>query len=151
MQALPIERAHCSDFDEVCIDDLYLQLKANPQPITPLIFNFKAPNERASERKPYDRLKSDAVIALALLHHLILREGMRIERVLTRLEQFTSRYLVVEFMPMGLWDGKTTRPMPHWYTTDWFRSHLAHRFTILSEEVLEENRILFIAQRKDRR
>jgi hypothetical protein len=62
------------------------------------------------------------------------------------LKKYSNKYVMTEFMPMGLWDGKTAIPYPAWYTTDWFRENFSKHFDIIKEEQLEENRILFFGK-----
>jgi hypothetical protein len=54
--------------------------------------------------------------------------------------------VLIEFMPLGLFDGTSTPPIPSWYSVDWFRSNFAKQFELLQEETLEENRILFVGR-----
>ena len=106
----------------------------------PWLSNFAPPLEK--------RITADVVIALALTHHLILGQHMDISTLINRFQSMTKKFLRVEFMPFGLAVGDKNSKIPEWYTLDWFREHLRSKFTIISEEKLEINRILLVAELK---
>jgi hypothetical protein len=106
----------------------------------PWLSNFAPPLEK--------RITADVVIALALTHHLILSQHMDISTLINRFQNMTNKFLLVEFMPFGLSVGDKNSKSPEWYTLHWFREHLRSKFTIISEEKLEANRILFVAELK---
>lgn len=78
-------------------------------------------------------LKADAVLALALTHHLILGQGYSMEFVAQKLRDLTYSVCFVEFMPLGL--GVPNRPtrVPEWYSLDNFRLALEKHFDSLVE------------------
>jgi hypothetical protein len=87
--------------------------------------------------------RADVVIALALVHHLALAQGMSFQEVVRQLASLTSRDLVVEFMPNGL--GGTPQnprpvpdPLPDWYQLDAFLAALRKSFTTV--EVVDYER-----------
>jgi len=99
-------------------------------------------------KSPYKRFKSDLVIALALTHHLILREGCSMDFILKEFRKYTNKFAFIEFMPLGLWSPGSEVRVPPWYTRDNFRNSFCKYFDFLLEEQLEENRILFIGKVK---
>ncbi len=94
-----------------------------------------------------DRARADILFALAIMHHLILSQHADIEAVLEKFSKMTRKYLAIEFMPLGLWDGEKAPPLPEWYTENWFESNLAARFEILEKEKVE-HRIFFFCKKK---
>jgi len=94
------------------------------------------------------RLKADVVLVLAVTHHLFLRQGYSAEKVFTTLDAICGKYLIVEFMPLGLWDGKIAPILPDWYSEEWFCGALRESFEIEKREQTEENRILFVCRKK---
>jgi hypothetical protein len=94
------------------------------------------------------RFGSEAVVALAITHHLLLGQNLAIEHVLKIIAAFSRRYVFIEFMPKGLYNGRFAPPVPAWYSLDWFRNALQAEIDILLEEKLEENRILFVGELK---
>ena len=77
------------------------------------------------------QLQSDIVFALALTHHLILSQGISLLVLLNTLSHLTHQYIVIEFMPLGLWDGKNAPPIPDWYNINWFRVHFEKYFMLI--------------------
>lgn len=146
---LNLEYAYCSDYDENAVDLMYKVNKGNER-LSPALMNFLFPNITSFTVHPSDRLKSDAVVALAVTHHILLTQQLKIDFVFSSLSQFTRKYIAVEFMPLGLWDGKSGHPIPDWYTLEWFRDHFNNHFDLLLEEQLEANRILLFGVKKNK-
>jgi hypothetical protein len=96
------------------------------------------------EESPEERFRSEAVVALALTHHLLLTAGYSLDTVLEVLSLYSSRYVFVEFMPLGLHDGTAPVAVPSWYTQEWFQAGFERRFRLIERTQLEENRILFV-------
>lgn len=94
-----------------------------------------------------NRFKSDCATALALMHHLTLRHRMQFGEALDSLMEYTQRYLVVEYMPLGLWDGKSSIKIPEWYSESNFVSALEARTQVLRREEIDSNRVLFVCER----
>jgi SAM-dependent methyltransferase len=100
-------------------------------------------------RKVEERLKSDVVIALALTHHLLLTDGLEISVMWRRFAEMTERFLIVEFMPLGLWGGHGEYPhVPSWYNLEWFKSEMSKNFELVGQHNISVNRILLVAQVK---
>lgn len=100
------KRVVAFDIDEGCIENLYSQVKNDQLDILPLVLNF---TELTQDRYSiYDgkkvlinasqRLRSDSVIALGIVHHLVLGLGMTFEKVLDRLIPLCEKQLVIEFV-----------------------------------------------------
>ena len=114
----------CSDYDEHAVDALYLRLKPKSGAgVTPLLYNVMMPDPIRCDAGR--RLAGDVVIALALSHHLLLTQGYLLDAVLERIALHGRRYMIIEFMPKGLWDGKAGKPVPDGYSREWFEKGLA--------------------------
>ncbi|MBM4113918.1 MAG: hypothetical protein FJ253_11220 [Phycisphaerae bacterium] len=98
------------------------------------------------EAPPTERFRSDAVVALALTHHLLLTQGLDLREVLSVLGSFADRFVLIEFMPRGLWDGSAEPSVPDWYTEAWFRAEFERCFELLECTPLEPNRTLFVGR-----
>jgi SAM-dependent methyltransferase len=92
------------DTDESCITSLYRNAKANELYILPLLMDFTCPspgygvvNQLSSPAT--ERLRCDLVLALALVHHLVFKKYMNFEQIASALDTFSSRWLLVEFVP----------------------------------------------------
>lgn len=140
-----VKDAVCFDYDEVAISRGFLRARKDKDLRSHLYFglvNFVSDRNRK-------KCQSDVVIALAVTHHLILTQKLTIEYITDILWEYTRKYLIVEFMPEGLWSERYTYQVPEWYTLDWFRSGLETRFKILSQEQLAYNRICLICEVRD--
>jgi len=145
---LNLKQIILADYDENAIEIAYAVLKNEQNnTITPLLLNFMfTPNIEGTTK----RLKSDIAIALAVTHHLVLTQQFSLDAIFERLEKFSNNYVMIEFMPLGLWaTGDKTYPTnPAWYTIEWFREKFEAKFDKLIEEQLEENRIVFVGKIK---
>jgi hypothetical protein len=66
------------------------------------------------------------------------------------MERLTNKYVIVEFMPLGLYSGEenVTPTLPDFYTLDWFKGVFSDHFTYIHDEKLEKNRHVFIGEIK---
>ncbi|WP_072934313.1 hypothetical protein [Schwartzia succinivorans] len=147
--------AFCSDFDESAVNTLYKIVRDNEDArgsLYPIYYDFM--NEAYDEYNVnhlVNRLKNDVVVALAMTHHLILSQHINMDIMFERLAGLTTRYIVVEFMPLGLWGGGDDMPLvPDWYNVDTFKKCMAKQFNILESHVLEKNRIVFIGEKNSK-
>jgi hypothetical protein len=143
LRAEIVARATCTDADERAVDAAYERTRlaggALHTAVLDIIYSIMSP----FDDPPMARLRSDAVIALAVTHHLLLTQGVPVEQVLRRIAAFAGRFVFVEFMPLGLWDGAKAPPVPSWYNIEWFRAAFVREFDLWHEELLEPNRVLF--------
>jgi hypothetical protein len=141
----------CSDSDPAAVESAYSLFKrfARGHCTAAMIDFFE---DCRSIRVPTvsERYRADTVVALALTHHLILTRGIQGELLMQRIADFCERHAVVEFMPMGLWNGKEGPPVPPWYTLDWFRKYFLDHFELLHEEELAPNRVVLIGRKRSK-
>ena len=128
------------DGDEPTVDSLYRALRAEAsEAILPLVMDLTDPSPaigwRNRERAAFfDRGSPDAVLCLALVHHLAITANVPLPAVLDWLHAFTPR-LVIEFVaptdPMAtrLLANKPAGMFPD-YTADAFERLLAERFDL---------------------
>lgn len=138
-----VQSVTCSDQNEHAIDALYRRIRSTGRSgITPLVHDFMIPDPiRCNQPRDFT---SDVVIALAVTHHLLLSQGFLLDAVIERMVSYGRRHLIIEFMPKGLWDGRSGPPVPSWYTVTWFAEGLARHGRVVLQEQLEENRIIFL-------
>ncbi|MFY0650429.1 MAG: hypothetical protein JXQ96_00280 [Cyclobacteriaceae bacterium] len=143
-----IEHIICSDYDDNAIDTLYKDLRKKQLRITPVLMDFRANISDNKFKAAQVRFKSEAVLALALTHHLILTQNLSLKFILERIKSFSNKYVFVEFMPQGLYSSNFDKlPLiPPWYTKNWFRSEFEKHFRLVDEAQLEDNRCLFIGE-----
>lgn len=142
-----VENVICTDYDENAVDFMYHVLKKEKSKIIPAVLDFIMPICACFKgRPPWDRFKSDAVVVLAVTHHLLLTQNVLIDCVLNTIKSYTKRYIFVEFMPMGLYNGKSAPPVPSWYNINWFKRYFEKYFSIILIEELGKNRVLFFGE-----
>jgi SAM-dependent methyltransferase len=134
------------DGDEKVVDLLYRRLHAaGKENILPLVMNLVDPSGgigwRNRERAPFvERIRPDATLALALIHHLTIAANVPLPEVVSWLASFGGR-VVVEFphvddvqvkrllanKPAGLFDD---------YQRDAFEKLLGEQFLVHRQETL---------------
>ncbi len=129
------------DYDENAIELSLIELRQRGSKVGSYLFNFMLP-----KRDLYQDFKHDVVLALAVTHHLILSQGFLIDAIFEQVKRYSNQYVFIEFMPLGLWNGKEAPDLPPWYTVDWFEKHFKKYFRLLHKDAYEENRILFIGK-----
>jgi SAM-dependent methyltransferase len=144
------------DADDYVVDGLYRRLRdEGERRILPLVMNLTDPSPgigwRGRERAPFfDRARPDAVLCLALVHHLALTSNVPLPEVVDWLRAFDAQ-VVVEFvdpadpmakrllanMPPGLHDA---------YQRDTFERLLGECFTVQRRvELPSGTRMLYAA------
>ena len=98
-----------ADIDESSIDNLYLAAKEPQLNILPARLHFAdltreiyspcaPPGSGPLFLSAVQRLRSEVVLCLGLIHHLVLGQNMSIEGVLSILSDLTSKALILEFI-----------------------------------------------------
>lgn len=138
------KRIIMGDYDENAIDKGFDFFNKNNIPINTMWMNCMLPCEYESVIK---RIKSDIVFGLAITHHLILSQGFSLDFIFERFKSYTNKYVVIEFMPYGLWDGIGKYPsVPEWYNQQWFSDSFSKYFKIRHIEEIETNRIVYVGE-----
>jgi hypothetical protein len=136
------------DVDPAAVERNYRRIRADQETgILPLLLDLTNPSpaqgwagrERLSlaERGP-----ADAVLALALIHHLAIGHNLPLEKIAAYLRRLAPR-LIIEFVPKS--DSQVKRLMlsrpdifPH-YTKDGFEQAFARHFTVESSAPVENS------------
>ncbi len=139
-----VEQVICTDYDEKAVDQLLLKTKG--EKVFMACFDFMGDVREALTRERSERFKSDLVIALAVTHHLLLTQKYSIDAIFSSIASFTRKHLIIEFMPLGLWDGTSAPPIPDWYSEEWFAENMGRYFKITKRVSLEENRVAFVGE-----
>ena len=137
----------CLDSDSNALNFGYLLAKKVHSNIDWATLNPFKNNYSVSEPPPFERLRSELVVALAVTHHLILSQYIAISEVIKILSFYTSKYIIVEFMPLGLYNGISAPPLPNWYNIENFSAEFCRFFKIIEMCKIEKNRILFIGEK----
>ena len=133
----------CTDSDSYALNTGYLSAQRTRSNIDWATINPFADNYNVFEIPAYIRLRSEVVVALAITHHLILSQHIGISKVIEILGLYTSKYIILEFMPLGLYNGTSAPPIPGWYNIESFSLVFSKFFTIIDIHKIEKNRILF--------
>ncbi len=94
-----------ADLDPNCIDRLYRNIrKENIQLIQPIIQDLSIPSPATGvnneERHSFlERGERDAVLALALIHHLAIGKNIPLEKITTMFSRLCKKWLIIEFVP----------------------------------------------------
>jgi len=145
------------DKDDQCINILYKKVKEeNITSILPLCMDLMNPstasgfanNERASFG---ERIHTDAVMALALVHHLAIGYNLSLSQIAEYLSGFSPQ-LIIEFVPkedekvqLLLQNKKDIYPE---YTREHFENIFRQRFTLIEKvQVPDSDRIIYLMKR----
>ena len=96
-----------ADSDWHCVDSLYQYMLQHPEhPILPLCVDIADPTPARgfanAERSSFtDRMPSDLVVALALIHHLVLGRNIPLNRIAAYFCLLTRHWLILEFVPLN--------------------------------------------------
>ena len=135
------------DYDESAIEVSYRKLRELNSSVETYLLNFMLPKRDDVSTS----LKSDISLSLAITHHLILSQGFSLDFIFSRINEYTDKFVYIEFMPLGLWGGGEELPdIPIWYTEEWFREGFVKKFDLVRREQLEKNRIIYIGKIKNK-
>ncbi|MBI4092664.1 MAG: SAM-dependent methyltransferase [Candidatus Kerfeldbacteria bacterium] len=148
-----------ADADALAVDLLYREMKQQQERnLLPLVIDVTSPTPGVgwenTERLPFrHRGAFDAVLCLALVHHLALRQNLSFEQIAKFLRKL-SPWLIVEFIPKE--DSQAQRLLqlkedifPH-YTQSNFLAVFQHFFTVHQQlPVGDSRRTLYLMRGKD--
>jgi SAM-dependent methyltransferase len=127
-------RAVAWDISEQSVDCVFADASQRQHDILPLVVDVASPSPSFGFRGTTypgatDRYRTDCVLALALIHHLVFRQHLDFDRIVSALAQLTNNRLIVEFVEptdhllQTFWDRRTS-----WYTLDNFVHALRKQF-----------------------
>lgn len=141
------------DTDLQTVDRLYANLKESGKNILPLCVDLAHPTPSAGwENRENASFLSrcsghfDTVMMLAVIHHLLLRSQIPMDRIATLCSNLTSKHLILEWVPPS--DAKfreLLRGRDALYahiTESSFREAFAQYFSVVREETLANGRIM---------
>jgi hypothetical protein len=151
------------DLDHGCVDDLYESVREKKiKNVIPVYMNivtatppfFRGENCGGAPIGPFlngarDRFKCDCALALAVTHHLAMRQCLDFSEIISVLSSYTTRYLIVEFIDR---DDKTLRDISDdfgWYTRLNFEAAIAGQSFVILDRALSspETRTLYLCER----
>lgn len=124
------------DVDEMCVRSLYTRASKGELQILPLIMDVRAPSPpRTSVRHgsfypaAQERLKGELVLGLAIVHHLVFKQGLGFDEIVEMLAAFVGRWLLIEFVPRtDRYVSEWYSDQFSWYSTENFVAALSERF-----------------------
>ncbi len=146
-----------TDFDPICINNLYKEIKSKKQKnVQPLILDIANPSPSIgvnnTERTAFlKRAKVDLAIALAVIHHLVIGKNISFEQVAETFQQVCN-YLIIEFVPKT--DDKiqlmlsNKKDIYNNYTEENFTQAFSHYFKIEEKfPVGSSGRVLYLMKK----
>jgi ribosomal protein L11 methylase PrmA len=148
-----------ADVDPVAVEKNYLDVKRNGENnILPLLIDLTSPSPALGwanqERLSFgERAKADAVVALALVHHLAIGNNLPLARIAQYLAELAP-HLVIEFVPKE--DSQTQKLLLNRpdifddYTTAGFEQAFGQLYeTRRKEPIKNTHRVLYLMQRRE--
>ncbi len=146
--------------DPVCVDAIVKQIREKGiSNVCPAYVDLTqvSPN-LGNNLKEYDNIfergKSDMVFGLAIIHHLAITYSFTFSQIFELFGQFTSRYLIIEFIPRE--DDKVKILLQNRgrsfeeYTLENFEKELNLHFKILEKnQISSSERILYLLKKGD--
>jgi len=173
-------RVVAMDNDEASMNRLYKLSKLKGLPIMPLVMDIvhptpdvpPSPNLATDQHMMKSRIKGDAlilqsankrlqcdmVLALAIVHHLTLGQGLGWRKAVKLLSSFSNKHLVVEFVPkddplitgeMDFFPAFNKNPLGfEWYTKENWLRELSGCYKTIEEKGRQGNRVIFVCSEK---
>lgn len=89
------------DLDESSVDRLFAEARRERMDILPLVANLVRPLPPVNAGVyPDERLRSEMVLALAIVHHLALGQSHSFDEIAATLGKLSTKYLLVEFVDL---------------------------------------------------
>lgn len=147
------------DYDKVVIGDLWRNARNEQLDILPLVVNIARPtpgvgwkNAECTSFLDRARGRFDAVLMLAVIHHMLVTEGIPLPEIIDLASQLTTDLLVIEYVaPADSMFRKLARGRDHlytWLTREVFEQECRQRFEIVECLPLNDiNRILYVMKK----
>lgn len=147
-------RAVAFDNDEHCINQLYADAVQGGHDVQPLVMSCVYPSPRYGlgsglVESAVERLQSDLVLGLALVHHLVFKMHLNFDQIAAGLAAYARKTLIVEFPPHDDIHVKQWMTERHaWYTVENFTRALRPHFPKISHVASHPDpRILLVCER----
>jgi len=149
-----------TDLDPEVVGRLWRRAKEEQANILPLVVNLARPTPalgwRNRETSSFlERAEGyfDAVLMLAVVHHLLVTDQIPLDEIIEQASRLTTTWLVIEYV--GPDDPQFKRllrgrdALYHWFERDVFEKELSKRFEIIHQDKVADNgRWLYAARRR---
>lgn len=146
-----------ADIDPLAVEQCYQQIKkTNNNYMMPLIFDLINPSadigwHNQERERLVSRIKTDGVMALALIHHLVIANNIPLPEVVLYFSEL-SNYLIIEFIPKT--DSMVKKLLagredifPE-YSEGGFERYFLERFCLVKKEKIAcSDRILYLLKK----
>lgn len=137
----------CLDIDDGALDRYYLRNRdARELRVTHAVLDVMRPFSLLPKLPATDRFKSEALVALAVTHHMVMGQCNSLDYLFTRLAGFTRRWILVEYMPHGFHTEPVDTPPPETYSAAAFDAAFRRHFEVIGIETLEPTRVLYVGR-----
>ncbi len=137
----------CLDIDDGALECYYHRNRETGETrVTHAVLDVMRPFNTMPKLSPGERFKSEALVALAVTHHMVMGQCNSLDYLFTRLASFTSRWILVEYMPHGFHTEPMDFPPPENYSAANFDAAFRHRFEVVQIETLEPTRVLYVGR-----
>ena len=148
------------DSDATAVGALWRRACSTSLSVLPLVVDLSRPTPRTGWKNLenpgfLDRARGhfDAVLLLAVLHHLLITSRIPLEELLSLAAELTSRWLILEWVePSDLMFQRLVRGRQELYahlTSKYFEDCSAERFSIMRRHAIQgSNRVLYLLRRR---
>lgn len=148
VEELHPKRMIALDVDEGALDLYYRANRRDNKYVHHAVLDVIKPALLIPQERPEIRLHSEAVVALAVTHHMVIGQCNSVEYTLRRLASFGSKWLLVEYMPYGCYPNPVPFPPPDTYSAERFKSAFLKVADLIEVQELEPTRILYVGKIK---
>jgi hypothetical protein len=145
-----------ADFDHYSINRFYRKIKQQKiSNIHPVVLDLTNPSPAIginnTERASFtERVQTDLVVALALIHHLAIGKNIPFEDIATLFRSLGEK-LIIEFMPREdekvRWMIEQKRDVYNWYTRENFLAAFSRHYKVADvQQIGSSNRTLYLME-----
>jgi SAM-dependent methyltransferase len=154
MAATSGARVIACDLDVAAIDVCYREARETRLDLLPLVSNVFSVSPIPGRGgvacpPPTARFRSEFVMGLAVIHHVVASQRFNIDRVVEIFDRVCSRWLLLEFVPpLNQRIGARAVPLLDDYSSTSLEASLRRRFrSIVRHRSYPEERLLFMCER----
>lgn len=137
----------CLDIDDGALERYYAHNRNTRETrVSHAVLDVMRPFGILPKLPATDRFRSEALVALAVTHHMVMGQCNSLEYLFSRLAAFTSRWILVEYMPHGFHTEPVDFPPPKTYSASRFDEAFRQQFDVISIETLEPTRVLYVGR-----
>jgi len=148
------------DADPVVVDEVFRRLRASDLDVLPLVIDIARPSPALgwmNQEQPSFLERSagnfDAVLMLALVHHLMVAAGIPLAQIVTLAARLTGELLLIEFVapqdPMFQCLARGRQALHAGFSQQGFEAAFGRCFQTLRCQQVSNHRILYLMRRRE--